>query len=151
MRHTFFSFHYADVWRCMQVRNCWVGSGKNATGFVDSAEFEKVEKQGNAAIERWIDNQMKGASVTVVLIGSETVKRPYVQYEIEQSWNNGMGIMGIHINGLKDRNGKKEKYLGEENYLLRFSDVKTYKPNNFLDIKENIGNWIETAARDAGR
>lgn len=58
MRHTFFSFHYADVWRCMQVRNCWLGSGKTATGFVDSAEFEKVERQGQAAIEGWIDNQM---------------------------------------------------------------------------------------------
>lgn len=62
-----------------------------------------------------------------------------------------MGILGIHINGLKDQNGKIEKYWGEENYLLRFSNVKTYKPRGFLDIKKNIGNWIETAARDAGR
>lgn len=89
MRHTFFSFHYADVWRCMQVRNCWVGIGKNATGFVDSAEFEKVEKQGNAAIKRWIDNQMKGASVTVVLIGSETGKKDHMS---NMKLNN-LGIM----------------------------------------------------------
>ena len=151
MRHTFFSFHYDDVWRCNQVRNCWVNDGNKATGFVDRAEFEEVERQGQAAIKRWIDMQMKGASVTAVLIGSETVKRPYVQYEIEQSWNNGMGILGIHINALKDQQGLKKGPLGEENYLLRFSNVKTYKPLSLKKIHDNIGKWIEIAAVDAGR
>ena len=151
MRHTFFSFHYDDVWRCSQVRNCWVTDGNKGTGFVDRAEFEKVEKQGQAAIERWIDMQMKGASVTAVLIGSETVKRPYVQYEIRQSWNDRMGILGIHINALKDQQGLTKRRWGEENYLLRFGDVKIYKPRSLKEIRDNIGRWIEIAAVDAGR
>lgn len=151
MRHTYFSFHYADVWRCNQVRNCWVVPGKTDTRFVDSAEYEKVKKKGDLAIKRWINQQMKGASVTAVLIGSETVKRPYVQYEIEQSWSNGMGILGIHINGLKDQSGNIEKYWGEENYLLKFSDVRIYKPRSFQEIQQNIGGWIEAAAKQVGR
>ena len=123
MRHTFFSFHYDDVWRCMQVRNCWVTEGKKATGFVDKADFEKIERQGSVAIKRWIDSQMRGASVTAVLIGSQTVKRPYVRYEIEQTLQLNMGIFGIHINALKDKTGRQEKYWGEEDYLLKYGDV----------------------------
>ena len=131
--------------------HCWRPFGSRATDFMDSAEFEKIEKQGEIAILRWIDQQMKGASVTVVLIGSETVNRRYVQYEIDQSWKNGMGLLGIHINALKDQFGKTKKNWGEENYLLRFSNVKTYKPRSFQEIRANIGNWIERAAQDAGR
>lgn len=152
MRHAFFSFHYDDVWRCNIVRNCWLTGGNKQTGFVDRAEFEKVERKGQQAIHRWIDREMKGASVTVVLIGSETVNRPYVQYEIEQSWNNKMGLVGIHINALhgQDRKGKVD--WGEENYLLKFCNkINIHKPTSQPEIRNNIGDWIEKAAQDAGR
>lgn len=139
MRHTFFSFHYDDVWRCMQVRNCWVTEGKQATGFVDKADFEKVERQGSTAIERWIDSQMVGASVTAVLIGNQTVNRRYVRYEIDQTLRLNMGIFGIHINALKDETGSQEKYWGEEDYLLKFGKVEIYKPTSLAEIKSDIG------------
>lgn len=72
-RRTFFSFHYKkDVWRANVVRNSWVAEGKEAAGFVDAAAFEEVEKGGEDAIKRWINNQLDGTSVTVVLIGAET-------------------------------------------------------------------------------
>ena len=56
-RRVFFSFEYGDVSRAMVVRNSWVTQGKEAAGFVDAAEFEKLKKQGDAAIKRWIDSQ----------------------------------------------------------------------------------------------
>lgn len=80
-RRAFFSFHYKnDVWRANQVRNSWVTQGKEAAGFIDSAEFEKIKGKGKGdnAVEDWIDEQLKGTSVTVVLIGSETSNRKYV-------------------------------------------------------------------------
>jgi len=52
-RRVFFSFEYGDVSRAMVVRNSWVTQGKEAAGFVDAAEFEKLKKQGDAAIKRW--------------------------------------------------------------------------------------------------
>ena len=85
-RRVFFSFHYdEDINRSMTVRNSWVTQGKEATGFIDKAEFEKVKKNGESAVCRWIDKQLEGTSVTVVLIGRETLNRPYVQYEIRKS------------------------------------------------------------------
>lgn len=51
----------------MTVRNSWVTQGVEKAGFIDKAEFEKVQRQGKKAVENWIDNQLKGTSVTVIL------------------------------------------------------------------------------------
>ena len=86
-RRVFFSFYYKnDVWRTNQVRNSWVTQGKEAAGFIDAAAFEKLEKEGEDAVKRWINNQLNGTSVTVVLIGSETSSRKYVRYELQKSY-----------------------------------------------------------------
>ncbi|MBQ5557445.1 MAG: TIR domain-containing protein [Aeriscardovia sp.] len=42
---------------------------------------------------RWVDNQLDGTSVTVVLIGSETLNRPFVQYEICESIQRGNAVV----------------------------------------------------------
>ena len=59
----------------MIVRNSWVVQGKEAAGFVDAANFEKLKKQGDPAIKRWIDDQLTGTSVTVVLVGQRNLWR----------------------------------------------------------------------------
>ncbi len=168
MRHVFFSFHYADVWRANQVRNMWVVD-KQATRFTDSAAFEAVKRRGDRAIKNWIDTQILGTAVTVVLIGSDTLNRPYVQYEIEQSIRRGNGLLGIHINQLKD-NGGRTKRIAPTNNLNKYNPTRL---NYFLSpekyetkmlpityfgletaheyIRNNIGNWVEEAARKAGR
>jgi len=103
-RRVFFSFHYDnDVWRANTVRNSWVTQGKEAAGFIDKAEFEKIRRTGDRAVKNWIDEQLIGTSVTVVLIGSETLDRPFVQYEIEASRRRGNAIIGVTIGGIKNQ------------------------------------------------
>ena len=81
-RQSFFSFRYkADNWRAANIRSSWVTKDREAAGFFDSAEWEEVKKNKDSDIEKWIDDQLKGTSVTVVLIGSDTAcvfrrKRP---------------------------------------------------------------------------
>jgi hypothetical protein len=156
-RRVFFSFHYKnDVWRANQVRNSWVTQGKEAAGFVDAADFEKLEKEGKEAIKRWIDNQLSGTSVTVVLIGSETSSREYVQYELQKSYKKGNGIIGVFIHKLKDKDGKtstkgdttfgelgKDKD-GESVYFFQVAKTYDYVDD---DGYNNLGNWIEKAAK----
>lgn len=43
-RRVFFSFRYKDVSRAMVVRNSLVAQGKEAAGFVDDADFEKIKR-----------------------------------------------------------------------------------------------------------
>ncbi|MEJ0098442.1 MAG: TIR domain-containing protein [Pseudomonadota bacterium] len=49
------------MWRVNQVRNSWVIVGeRESAGFIDKADFETVERQGEKAIRSWIDRQLAG-------------------------------------------------------------------------------------------
>ena len=76
------------LWRANQIRNRWVTQGKEAAGFIDAAEFEELRKD-DRTIKRWIDDQLLGTKVTLVLIGSDTSNSPYVQYELQKSYVRG--------------------------------------------------------------
>lgn len=144
-RRVFFSFEYSDVTRAMVVRNSAVTKGKEAVGFIDAAEFEKLEKQGDSAVKAWIDGQLVGTSVTAVLVGVKTCTSKWVTYEIEQSIKRGNGLLGIDISKIKDLNGNTTDRCGRIPTGYSF-----YLWNNDKGY-ENIGDWIEKAAKDAGK
>ncbi|MFJ2301033.1 TIR domain-containing protein [Oerskovia paurometabola] len=99
-KSVFYSFHYdLDVRRVQQIRNIGALDG-NAP--VSPQDWEKVKQGGDAAIERWIDEQMSYKRAVVVLIGAETASRPWVQYEITRAWKIRKPLVGIRIHGLKD-------------------------------------------------
>ena len=152
-RKIFFSFHYErDVWRASQVRNSNVVSKEDQYGFTDAADWESIKKKGDAAIQNWINDQLKNTSVTVILIGAETADREWVQYEILQSWNRGNGILGIWIHNIKDQNQKTD--TPGRNPLDDFklpdgtvlsSVCKTYDWV-INDGRKNLGKWADEAA-----
>lgn len=144
-RRVFFSFKYKDVSRAMVVRNSWVTQGCEAAGFVDKADFEKIKKQGDQAIRNWIDKQLEGTSVTVVLVGEKTCASRWVKYEIEQSKKRGNGLLGVDISKIKDLQGNTSERCGEIPKGYEF-----YLWNNQEGYK-NLGSWIEKAAKDARR
>lgn len=151
-RHTFFSFHYErDSWRASQVRNCNVVSSEDEYGFIDAAEWEAIKKKGDDAIEAWIAEQLGHTSVTAVLIGAETVARPWVQHEIVESWNRGNGIVGIWIHNIKDQNSETDTKGRNPLDEITLPDgkplssvCKTYDWVND-DGRSNLGKWIEEA------
>lgn len=107
MRKVFFSFDWDDVWRVNQVRNSWVTKGSyKIAGYEDVAEIEKVRKQTDEEIKKWINRQMRGTSVTCVLIGNRTEKSKWVEYEIKKSIKKGNGLLGILVHNLKDSSGE---------------------------------------------
>jgi MTH538 TIR-like domain (DUF1863) len=157
-RRTFFSFHFErDSWRAAQVRNSWVTQDRNAAGFWDAAAWEEVKKKGDAAIKKWIDDQLNGTSVTVVLIGNETSSRQYVGYEITESHKKGNGMLGIYIHNLKDANSKTDVKGANPFNNWQFTNsqgaVVTYPVYDWVadDGYKNMGSWIEAAAKKAGR
>ena len=103
-RRAFYSFHYKpDASRAGQMRNIGVVEGNTP---VSDNDWETVLKKGVAAIKKWIADQMHGRSCTVVLVGSNTAGRKWIKHEIIKSWDDGMGVVGIHIYGLKNLDGK---------------------------------------------
>lgn len=162
-RSTFFSFHYKpDCWRAAQIRNSWVTKEKErkAAGFFDSAEWERVKKKQDSEIEKWIDSQLDGTSVTVVLIGTNTADRKWIDYEIKSSRRRGNGMLGIYIHnqrnskGLTSTKGKNpfdSWYTTRNGTKVYFSSLyKTYDWVND-DGYTNMGTWIEQAAKNAGK
>ena len=145
-RRVFFSFKYKqDVSRAMVVRNCWVTQGKEAAGFIDAADFEKLERTGDYAIKNWIDRQLNGTSVTVILVGEKTCASRWVKYEIEKSIEIGNGLLGVDISKIKDLQGNTTQRCGE---LPKGYDFYLwYKEDGY----KNMGDWIEKAAKQAGR
>ena len=144
-RNVFFSFKYKDASRAMVVRNSWVAQGKSAAGFIDSADFEEVKRKGDTAIKNWIDNQLKGTSVTVVLVGKDTCISRWVKYEIKKSIEIGNGLLGIDVSKIKDLQGNTSERCGKIPAGYNF-----YLWNND-DGYSKMGDWIEKAAKDAGR
>jgi len=157
-RHTFFSFHYErDVWRAGQVRNSWVTKDREAAGFWDKAKWEEVKKKGDDAICKWIDDQLSGTSVTVVLIGAETWTREYVDYEIKESHKKRNGMLGIYIHNMKDSDSRTDVKGRNPFDKWSFKDpsgnIMTYPTYDWVndDGRTNMGAWIEAAATRAGR
>src|SRR5690554_5809326 len=106
-RRAFYSFHYKpDNWRAAQVRNMGVIDGNKPASDND---WEEVKKGGDAAIKNWIDGQLKGKSVAIVLIGEKTAGRKWIDYEIKKAWNDAKGVLGIYIHNLKDREGNQSE------------------------------------------
>lgn len=105
-KRCFFSFHYQDVidFRANVVRNHNVTKDKNG-GFFDASIWESSKKQGDLALKRLINGGLDNTSVTAVLIGSQTYARRWVHYEIMKSIERGNSVLGIHINGIRDRYG----------------------------------------------
>ncbi len=144
-RKVFFSFKYDDVSRAMIVRNSDVIRGEEKRGFIDKADFEKVERQGEAAIKAWIDGQLQGTSVTAVLVGARTNKSKWVKYEIEESIRRGNGLLGIDISKVADFDRPDSTCCAEmpDGYAFyRWNKHKGY---------ENLEKWIEKAYKDAGK
>ena len=161
-RRVFFSFHYdEDINRSMIVRNSWVIQGKEAAGFIDKAEFEKIKRNGENAVCKWIDKQLEGTSITIVLIGKETLNRPFVQYEIIKSIERGNAIIGIHIHNLRDMITQRTTVKGNPHTIIGYYNDGTpayfdYICDDLYDYLEdngyyNLGSWIEKAALKKGK
>lgn len=108
-RRVYFAFHYQDIedFRANVVRKSWVtqGSGQDA-GFYDASLWEKARTYGEAGIRKLIDEGLLNTSVTAVLIGTGTHARRWVRYEIVRSFQRGNGLLGIHINQIRDKYGE---------------------------------------------
>jgi len=68
VRNAFYSFHYIpDNWRASQVRNMGLIEGNKPAS---DNEWETIVDGGDDEIKEWIDDQLYGRSVAIILIGA---------------------------------------------------------------------------------
>lgn len=151
-----FDFDY-DHWRAGQVRNMGVVEGNTP---ISSNDWEAVKKKGDAAVEDWIDENMKNRGVVIVLVGQRTAERPWVIYEIEKGWNDGKRVLGVRIHGLENSKGNTGESgpspfgkIKLNNGKLLSDYVTLLNPNGanskavYATINENLESWVDNAAR----
>lgn len=158
-RQCFFSFHYKpDAARAAQVRQMGTVEGNPP---VSDNDWEKVTKGGDTAIKKWIAGQLSGKSCAVILAGTNTANRKWINYEIKEAWNAGKGVVAIHIHGL--RNFDKKVSTKGKNPLSfithgptgkKLSSIaKCYDPDGsnskerYAWIKKHLANAVEEAIK----
>lgn len=154
-RHVFYSLHYErDRARAELVRNI---PGLVANLEAQPAEWDVIKRSGDFAIKRWFEQQIKGRSCLIVLIGAETARRPLVTYEIARWSQLKLGMLGVHIHQLKDAKGKPG-VKGENPFAepasglgALASQVRVYEAPEtdsklaYRYIADNLTKWVETA------
>jgi len=163
-RQVFYSFHYKqDSRRAAEIQNIGVIEGNKT---VSDNEWETVKRGGDNAIKHWIDSNLQYRSCLIVLVGEHTSERYWVNYEIREAWNKGMGVFGIYIHNIKDPLLCKLGYSGKSNMgynpfdNIKFKNgqplssvVPCYNPRAFdayNDIAANIEQWVENAIKQRG-
>src|SRR5208282_3909605 len=196
VRKTFFSFHFApDNQRAEVVQQSWITKeDRQAAGFFDGSAFETKKRTGKDALKQFLTEQMKGTSVTCVLVGTETALRPWVRYELVRSFHRGNALLAVRVHGIRDWN-KQYALAGAnpfDHLAYRVANDRVYwqqlsngvwsdydevppLPLNEVayDLKgqlhhtfsslfpiydwasgngyDNLGTWIENAAKQAGK
>ena len=161
-RRVFYSFHYAvDSWRAATVRNIGVVEGNRPA---TDNKWEEVKRGGDKAIRNWIADQMRNRSCTLVLVGAQSTGRHWIDHEIKKSWEDGMGLAGIHIHGLRNQERRISRkgrnpfahftVLDANGYKRGLSSVvKCYDPpgtnsrQRYDWIRDNLADIVEEALR----
>ena len=127
-------------------------------------KWEEVKSGGDAAIRKWIADQMRYRSCTLVLVGADTARRYWIDHEIRKTWEGGMGLAGIHIHGLRNQDGRISSKGPNPfaHFTVADSDghrrplssvVKCYNPpgtnsrQRYNWIRDNLADIVEEALR----
>lgn len=126
-------------------------------------DWEKVRRQTDSAIERWIDDQMKYVKAVIVLVGSSTAESRWVRHEIRKAWDEYYPLLGVRIHKLMDMNGHTSlagsnpfSRVGLQNGQKVSDYVPLIEPRGnssrevYADIANNLEKWVDDYAYRRG-
>lgn len=143
----FYAFHYREDHR--RVQQIMDISGVEGQPLLSTQDWESIKSRGDAAVEDWINEEMKDKTAVIVLSGLYTASRPWVQYEIRHAWDISKPLLSIDISGLEDDNGQTDP-IGPDpfTFLDNYETVciPRYIPSGpsadfYNEIKDNLAQW----------
>lgn len=152
-RHVFYSLHYdGDRSRAELIRGL---ASLSPNLEASPGDWATLKRKGDFALKRWLEQQLRGRSCTIVLIGAETASRPLVQHEIRRSWELGLGLLGVHVHALGDAQGRPGQ-KGESPFtaLAEAAKIAVYDPPEtdsklaYRHIADRLAGWVEQAVAD---
>ena len=153
----FYSFHFDnDVFRVQQIRNMGVVDGDEP---VSPNDWEQLKRKGDSAVKKWIDDNMAYRRCVIVLIGTETAGRPWVEYEIKKAYDSKKGLFGIYIHNLKcPQNGRCtqgsnpfDRFTINNGNTKLSAVIPCYDPgfDAYKNISANMESWVNMAVTAA--
>lgn len=97
--------------------------------FHDRHLLDPVDSTNDKYIRSCINSQLKGTSVTVVLVGENTQNSEWVDYEIQRSLDKGNGVVAVKLPGVGDE--KVPDKIRENG-----GEVVEWEPHEFDDAIE---------------
>ena len=106
IKNVFVSHHHRDDASVDGLANMLSGKEykiRNSSIRVKPGNQDRIDKKkvSDRTIERLLRMKMRWASQVIVIIGKETHKRPWVNWEIQAAHKLGKPIIGVYENGLK--------------------------------------------------
>lgn len=115
MHNVFISHYSGDVERLRNLKDRLRASGCNVRN--SSAEEDKEgglirngKRVDDKTIATYLRKRINWAKTFIVIIGEQTHKRPWVNYEIKKAAEMGKQIVGIYDYGCKDKVELPEAY-----------------------------------------
>ena len=144
-RHIFISYQHKDQMKAKGFN--LLSWAKNVdVDFVGRHLLDPVKSKDEKYIKSEINKQIKGTSVTVVLIGKDTKKSEYQPYEIERSLAKEApnGILGIKLNKSVDlpKNSPTGKLLDDAG-----AEIIDWEPNKFGEAIDRAADASARAAK----
>lgn len=150
--------HERDQWRAAVVRNRLFSVSGIRPPQSDLSEWQELQREGERAIAEYIRSEMREASVAIVLLGSETSNRRWIDFEIVRAHEQGLGMLAIDVSGIPDASGSTAPHGGNPLTLWQgelndgrhpLSDI--YRTYDWIedDGPSNLSAWIDEAAHDA--
>ena len=106
-KNVFISHHHKDDKSVTDFTNLLAGKDyniRNSSIRVKDKNKDRLEKNQipRKTLERLISMKMRWAGTVVVLVGSDTHSRDWVNWEIEEAERQGKRILGVFMHGAKD-------------------------------------------------
>jgi hypothetical protein len=103
-RHLFISHHHKDDAEVSKLTNLLIGKGidvRNSSVRMKPENQRRMEEKrvDPKVIERILSMKISWASTVIVLIGKDTHKRSWVDWEINKANEQGKRIIGVYLRG----------------------------------------------------
>jgi hypothetical protein len=138
-RHVFISHHHADDEHVTGMTNLLARHGyeiRNSSIRAKPANQRRLEKGlvSERTIKRLLRMKMAWASTVVVIIGTRTHSREWVQWEIEKANNLGKRIVGVYAHGGTDA----QKPVALEDYANSIVNWNAQTIIDAIEGKDNV-------------
>lgn len=124
-KHNIFISHYGhDDDHVQSLKSRLKDSGYDVRNYsIDSTKHNNQKKPTDKEVREILDTRIKNSGTFICLIGPETHKRKWVNYEIRKAYLEGKRIIGVYVHGCKDNVELPETYKRYGGPLIGWNSV----------------------------